>query len=281
MQVQMLGELDASPGFRTQRAYGLHEALVFSLEGVGVTLTAGATLLGLTTGVGAGLCATVLAGALLLLHLGHPGRAWRTLAGWRSSWISRGALALATFICLAALALVWRPTGAGAVALGCLQLALAGVIVIYPGLVLGQSPAIPFWRSPFFLLSNVVGGLSSGMAWLLFFVVVDRWSAPGWIWWLQALLLIALAASVVVHLVAARGASGAAGESAGRLLRGWTLLSFVVLGGILGVGVPLALTVVAGAAGPAMLLAAALARTVGDIALRHGLVRVGTYDPVR
>lgn len=58
-----------------------------------------------------GAFAFVVAGLLASLgHLGKPQRAWRALAQWRSSWLSReGVAALLTFLPAAALALLlWR-----------------------------------------------------------------------------------------------------------------------------------------------------------------------------
>jgi DMSO reductase anchor subunit/ferredoxin len=57
----------------------------------------------------------VLAAALSLLHLGRPGRAWRALSNWRSSWLSREILAFSLFVPLA-LGIHWtavrgRPAG--------------------------------------------------------------------------------------------------------------------------------------------------------------------------
>ena len=66
-------------------------------------------------------CATASAVALLLtglgllasfFHLGHPERAWRTAAMWRTSWLSREVIALPVFMLglflYGARALVWR-----------------------------------------------------------------------------------------------------------------------------------------------------------------------------
>ena len=45
------------------------------------------------------------------LHLGRPGRAWRAIAMWRTSWLSREVMVLPAFIAVVALwsSRTWRP----------------------------------------------------------------------------------------------------------------------------------------------------------------------------
>ena len=48
------------------------------------------------------------------LHLGRPGRAWRAVAMWRTSWLSREVIVLPAFIAVVALWLVLPCQGPGA-----------------------------------------------------------------------------------------------------------------------------------------------------------------------
>ena len=73
------GRLDFSVGYRLQTIWGLREAVVFFLEGLGVALVAGFALLDLIPGMIAGILLMVAAVLLLLSHLGHPLRAWMAL----------------------------------------------------------------------------------------------------------------------------------------------------------------------------------------------------------
>ena len=69
------GRLDFSVGYRLQTIWGLREAVVFFLEGLGVALFAGFLLLDFMPGMIAGILLMVAAVLLLLSHLGQPLRA--------------------------------------------------------------------------------------------------------------------------------------------------------------------------------------------------------------
>jgi DMSO reductase anchor subunit len=49
-------------------------------------------------GAGISLALGVLGLVAAFFHLGHPERAWRALAMWRTSWLSRECLALPVFL---------------------------------------------------------------------------------------------------------------------------------------------------------------------------------------
>lgn len=101
------------------------------------------------------------------LHLGHPMRAWRAAAMWRTSWLSREVIVLPAFVAL--LALWWLASRAQmpSVALG-LGLPLA---VIAMSLLLWLCTAMIYacirfiqeWAHPVTLLNYALIGLSSGL----------------------------------------------------------------------------------------------------------------------
>jgi formate-dependent nitrite reductase membrane component NrfD len=118
-----------------------------------------------------------LASILLLFDLGSPNKAYRLFTNPKtlmSSWMTRGAWILTAFIILGlAYALPafvlfkwlpWNQTSGWGQAIGFTAAALAVIVPIYPGLLLGVIKSIPLWNTsalpPIFFLS----GLDTGIA---------------------------------------------------------------------------------------------------------------------
>jgi sulfite dehydrogenase (quinone) subunit SoeC len=111
-----------------------------------------------------------------LAHLGRPGRAWRAVSQWRSSWLSReGVAALLSYVPALALAAALLPglldgTGAGAApALGAGGLlAAAGTVagalatVACTAMIYASLPPIPAWRDALVLPVYLLAALASG-----------------------------------------------------------------------------------------------------------------------
>lgn len=137
----------------------------------------------------------VLAGLGLVasfFHLGHPERAWRAAAMWRTSWLSREVIVLPAFIAASALYglahhLGWRATlPIGAVAtLLCLAL-FACTAMIYACIRFLQE-----WSSPLTVVNYFVLGTASGLTLAAAFSAIV---APGMT---RAYALGALAATFV------------------------------------------------------------------------------------
>lgn len=91
-----------------------------------------------------------------ILHLGRPERAWRALAGWRHSWLSREVGALGLFGGLAVLAVLTDSAVLQAIA------AVAGVAGVACSGMLYVVTRRPSWRAtvtlPRFALGSLVGG---------------------------------------------------------------------------------------------------------------------------
>ena len=100
--------------------------------------------------------------AISILHLGRPERAWRAMAGWRHSWLSREVGALGLFGGLAALAVVTDSAFVQGVA------ALAGLAGVTCSGMLYVVTRRPSWRAtvtlPRFALGALVGGASVAAA---------------------------------------------------------------------------------------------------------------------
>lgn len=282
------GKLHFAPGYKLQTRWGANEALIFTLEGAGGSLVAASLLAdGPRAAVLLGTGMVAVAILLLLMHLGHPLRAWRAILNVRGSWISRGTFVLGSFVALGVLRAIAEQWGlldqsAAIMALIRWMLVAGGVfIALYPGLVLSASSAIPFWNSGLLPVLSLAQGMTTGVLLLLAFagtgLAVDGprlASAAMWLLVAQTIVLCLYVASML-----RRGGAGA--ESSAYLLRGHPLL-FVAASCGLGVALPLALlaAVALGHGGAAALAAAALARLAGDLALRRAFLKVGMFDPV-
>lgn len=111
------------------------------------------------------LAVALLVAALVasVFHLGRPQRAWRAVAMWRTSWLSREVIVLPAFIAACALwwlalrrgwDLPWLPIAA---------LMLAAVLWLCTAMIYACIRFIQEWAQPLTLLNFVLIGLSSGM----------------------------------------------------------------------------------------------------------------------
>lgn len=138
-----------------------------------------AVLLALCTLLGVPLAPTLVSGALLLalvmllaglgasfLHLGHPLRAWRAVAMWRTSWLSREVIVLPAFI--AVVGLWWLtlqlsgPLALWMAALPWLVLALAALLWLCTAMIYACIRFIAEWAHPVTIAYYGLMGLASG-----------------------------------------------------------------------------------------------------------------------
>ncbi len=98
-----------------------------------------------------------------VFHLGRPERAWRAVAMWRTSWLSREVIVLPAFIAACALwwlalrqgwDLPWLPFAA---------LGLAAALWLCTAMIYACIRFIPEWAQPLTLLNFVLIGLCSGL----------------------------------------------------------------------------------------------------------------------
>ncbi|MBE3556010.1 MAG: polysulfide reductase NrfD [Firmicutes bacterium] len=154
--------------FTPQREWHLWHALWFWAMGIGsgvfllrqfFALEQTGTLLGMDWPDILGIVFVAIGGLILILDLGKPQRVFNALLQPKHSWISRGAIADFTFLFFGALytlagwfSLPWSPaTFVHADLVSQIFIAIctltAFVIMLYPGFVLYESLAIPFWNS--------------------------------------------------------------------------------------------------------------------------------------
>ena len=109
-----------------------------------------------------------LAGAGLLasfFHLGHPERAWRSAAMWRTSWLSREVIALPLFMALVALygALHWTGRLQGALYAGGLAALACAALFVCTGMIYACLKFLQEWHSPLTVANFILLGCASGV----------------------------------------------------------------------------------------------------------------------
>jgi DMSO reductase anchor subunit len=116
-----------------------------------------------------GLALALVVGGLVssTFHLGHPERAWRALSQWRSSWLSREAVAsLFTFVPTGLFGLAWILSGRtdGIIAvMGVLMAASAAATVVTTGMIYASLKPIGQWHSPYTLPSYLIFATMTGL----------------------------------------------------------------------------------------------------------------------
>ncbi len=138
------------------------------------------TLVGVDLAAHLGLVATpdrllYLAGAAIVLfvcgiglgaatfHLGHPMRAWRSMAQWRTSWLSREIVVLPAFM---ASVLAWGGAhfyGAPTLVLGGIGAVLALLLYLCTGMIYAAVSVIREWATALTPLNFALLGIASGL----------------------------------------------------------------------------------------------------------------------
>jgi DMSO reductase anchor subunit len=114
------------------------------------------------------LAALALAGAGLVasfFHLGHPERAWRSAAKWRTSWLSREVIALPLFMALGAAygLLRWLGMPQGALAAGALAATVCIALFVCTGMIYACLKFLQEWASPLTVINFGLLGCASGL----------------------------------------------------------------------------------------------------------------------
>ena len=234
-----------------------------------------------------------LGGVLHLANLGHPGRAWKMVLQFRSSWISRGFFGLSLFLAGGFLYLVplWLPGAAwgadSVLALIGKAVSILGMVTIigYMGFVYTASKGIPFWNSPLHPALYIGYALRGGIAGLL----LAQLAEGVWLANLNSLLLLWSGITAIVALFfglevhgALNGGNAAARRSVRELFAGSVAIYFY--GGILLLGLLIPASLVwAGLSGPVSagaMITLALASAMGDFYMKYSTIRAGVYLPV-
>jgi formate-dependent nitrite reductase membrane component NrfD len=280
--------------YRPQRVWAQGRGLVVVAAHLLCGAGAGSWLLGLVFGSRAltllGLVAVAACGLLHLGFLGHPERAWRMMRRPRSSWLSRGLLAMVIFIPASAMYLIpayapsapWHTSGVFGRAM--LVFSLLGMTGIFlnSGFVYAAARPISLWHSPLLPLSSIAAGVRGGAALALICLPFAGFSSGVRAietWW-----LVATAASL--FLLAVEVARGRGDETVAQSLRvlwtgqnawlfflGWLVLGVLLPAGLVLAGYPSSLPTIA-------FVVAGVASLLGDLARRYCVNTAGIYVPL-
>jgi sulfite dehydrogenase (quinone) subunit SoeC len=114
-----------------------------------------------------GAAVVLLFGAIGLVaatfHLGHPLRAWRSAAMWRTSWLSREVIVLPAFLACVA---VWAGAhwlGKATLGWGLAAALLALLLYLCTGMIYAAVKAIREWATPLTPWNYMLLGIASGL----------------------------------------------------------------------------------------------------------------------
>jgi DMSO reductase anchor subunit len=120
----------------------------------------------------------ILLGSGLLasfFHLGHPERAWRSAAMWRTSWLSREVIALPAFMALVFLYGALAYLGKGAILVGWLAAAACIALFVCTGMIYACLKFLQEWHTPLTVVNYSALGVASG---LTLAAAVAAWLQP-------------------------------------------------------------------------------------------------------
>jgi|AMWB02.1.fsa_nt_gi formate-dependent nitrite reductase membrane component NrfD len=273
-------------------------AEVFSALGMGLYLVS--LVVGNWWGCVAGYL--IIMGLKMPLHfvyLGRPFRFWRALPpftkAWRTSWMARGfffctAFAVFGLIQIITMYMIQHNMGGGLVfAIDWIASVIAGVLMlltgIYCGFMMSFCKSVPFWNTGLLPIVFVIMGIADGLALIMaigllagepveFFhkmEIASRWG------------LIVNAVLIGTYLINASYQSVTAELSVKQLVVGRVATAFWVGVVILGISIPLIISIAsiwAGELSPPLLVLAILCHTVGAFALKYCVLKVGIYRPI-
>lgn len=231
----------------------------------------------------------VLKGLTHLVYLGKPWRAWRAFLRPQTSWISRGIIfvlgyAVLGFAQWAPTVLTWLPWSSEGLVLRGVAALFAFLVMMYPGFTMGFVRGIPFWNNGILPVVFITYGLLGGFG-LSIPLALARGDHHTLVFLESGVRVLLVVAAVLLafYLATARYGRGAGRKSVEDLLSGQASAVFYLGVVILGIVVPLCVSLLAGAAGPAsswLLGIGVASELVGSFSLRYCLLKSGFYAPL-
>jgi DMSO reductase anchor subunit len=100
--------------------------------------------------------------AASFLHLGHPERAWRAMAMWRTSWLSREVIVLPAFTAVVVMWWLWQPGGSVPLWLPALAVLLSAALWLCTAMIYACLRFVQEWAHPLTVATYTATGLASG-----------------------------------------------------------------------------------------------------------------------
>jgi formate-dependent nitrite reductase membrane component NrfD len=289
-QPLLIARNDFRVGYTAQQEWAWLITAAFLFGSVGAGLYVVSYFAGFSEGALAGLLVVgVLKSVAHVLFLGKPLRAWRAVFRWRTSWISRGLIAIGVFL---ACGLVYLLPYLGVSSLagsavkhvfGVIAVGAALVVMVYDGFVMKSARGIPLWNTylvPLLVFCYaLIGGTT--LALVLRVSTGEGFSTAG----IEGIGIGMLGLNIVLvalYVFTIRGRGGAAELAVRLLMRGRLKIAFLLAALVVGLGAALVLAAVAAVTGSTPVLAiAAGADLAGHFAMFFALLRAGVYAPPR
>jgi formate-dependent nitrite reductase membrane component NrfD len=229
------------------------------------------------------ICA-LLGGGFHLLYLGRPFRFYRMLLKPQTSWISRGFLFVSGFLALGAIHLALSFWASSNLGLLVVVAVLSFLAIIYGGFAMNYVNGIPLWNSALLPVLFAVAGLWGGAELSVAVLLLGGGMNEGLERLIQ-ILLVGFALILPMYLISARYGLPAGKISVGEIVRGkwWPVFWGGVV--VLGIALPLIITLGSLLAGllviPVELLyISILFGLLGDLVLRYLILKNGFYNPL-
>jgi formate-dependent nitrite reductase membrane component NrfD len=245
---------------------------------------------------------------LHLIYFGKPLRFWRTIppfsSAWKTSWFARGIIFSILFGTFAFIQLVFSYLTLDVFNIG-LQFSadvlvvlsafdilfkvLGGIFAfltgIYPGFIMNYVKAIQFWNSGLLPVVLIMGGILDGCALLMAIGLTPAGAGIDGhtVELVSTILLIVNIFFIAVYLLSATYIGTAGKVSTMKLLKGSQALVFWLGVIILGMIIPLAIslyTLSFGASVTPLLILAIFLHTIGAFALKYCILKVAIYRPL-
>jgi len=226
-------------------------------------------------------------GISYMIHLTKPLRFWRMFMKPGTSWIARGFIFIMLFIGCTFIQLILSQFFKEATAAINFFKVLAAVFAfaqsIYTGFAVSYVNAIKLWNSAILPILFVVCGFSGGLAILLGVSIGGSEAQIIAIENVVRVTLIGFAVILIVYLWNTTYSGAAARDAVARVVGGNIAVIFWVGVVLLGVIIPIAISVTtlfASEASAALLITAVVSEILGGLALRYVILKGGMYSPL-
>ncbi len=235
---------------------------------------------------------------LHFLYLGRPWRFWRAIPpftkAWKTSWFARGMFfslvfaAAATVQLVTSYLLIFDVTESSAVVgIDWVFKIVASIFCVavgaYCGFAMSYCKGVPFWNTGMLPIVFVIMGVADGLALVM---AIELGVGDVSLVALESASRIALimnAILILTYLLNARYQSETAGRSVSELVSGPTAPVFWIGIVILGIIVPLVISISSlfmGEAATGLLIFAVICHTIGAFSLKYAVLKVGIYRPI-
>jgi formate-dependent nitrite reductase membrane component NrfD len=235
-----------------------------------------------------------------IAYFGRPERFYRAMPpfsnAWKTSWFARGILFTVFFSGFAFVQLVIgypyydiaQYLGSAAVPLYSIFAVMAGIFAfgtgIYGGFIMNYCKSVPFWNTGILPLVFILAGVADGFGLIMGISLAggggDIATAELW----SRVMLAVNAVIIIIYMMSASYTSAVAKLSVRELIVGRVAVAFWLGIVVLGIVVPLAISVsslyMESELSSVLLITAIVCHTLGAFALKYCLLKAGIHRPI-